>query len=88
MHTPEVLLKIVQTRPLFVSPGTTLSKTFVVFTVSIILVMNRFEVPIQIITGGKALSLARTIMIRAFIVPFMSGIVFSIIVSGPYPEVF
>ena len=83
MHTPEVLFKVVQTRPFFVSPGATISKTLVVFTGSIILVMNRFEVPIQIIAGCKALSLARTILKWAFIVPFMSGIMFPITVSGP-----
>jgi len=82
MHAAEVLFEVVQTRPFFFPSDTILSKALIVFTISIILLMNRFEVPIQVVGGGKALGLARAISKRAFIAPLMSCVVFPITVSN------
>lgn len=81
VHTLEVLLKVVQTRPSLVWFCAILGETLVVFGPAIVNVMHRLEMPIQVIRGRKSLPLLCTVGEMALELFRMPSVVFTDFVS-------
>lgn len=76
MHLQEVLLEIVQARPLFVGLGTAFGKTFVVFAVPLVDRVDGFQMPVKVVESCESWSLAGAVWERAQVRTLVSSAMF------------
>lgn len=76
MHFDKMLSEVVLPRPQFRGFCTTLGKALVVFSLSIVHIVNGFQMSVEVIAGSKTLSLARTPCETTFVFPLVSSVMF------------